>query len=90
MHEMAFETVKIFRCLACNKKPIWKKAIAHHSVPWGHGDVWCSEKCLNSGKEAKPDKRRTRRFRRRHEVYIKLEKLSNFNDIENCKHLDNE
>lgn len=59
------DIVDAMRCFACGKKCRYKKVWGHHSLPWGYGDVWCSEKCLNSGKEAKPDKRRERRIKRK-------------------------
>lgn len=40
--------------------------MGHHSIPWGYGDIWCSEKCLHSGKIARPDFRRERRLKRRY------------------------
>lgn len=54
------------RCLACGKKMRYSKAIGHHSIPWGYGDVWCSWKCCRSGKVAKPDYRRQRRLKRKY------------------------
>lgn len=54
-----------FRCISCRKKVKYKKMWSHHSLPFGYGDIWCSEKCLNSGKTARPDKRRERSLRRR-------------------------
>ena len=64
-HENATMMVSVFRCLACDKKLRWKAAIGHHSIPWGHGDLWCGWKCCRSGKVARPDKRRERRYRRK-------------------------
>ena len=70
--------VKVMRCEACRKKPRYKTAVGHHSLPWGYGEMWCSWECCNSGKTAKPDKRRERRYRRRYgkleEKFILLEK----------------
>jgi hypothetical protein len=54
-----------YRCIACRKKAKINKAIGHHSLPFGHGDVWCSEKCFNSNKIAKLDKRNIRSQNRR-------------------------
>lgn len=32
-------------CLFCGKKHMhWQKAWGHHSIPWGYGDIWCSER----------------------------------------------
>lgn len=34
-----------FGCLHCGKKKMhWQKAWGHHSLPWGYGDIWCSER----------------------------------------------
>lgn len=36
-------------CLHCGKIHMhWQKAWAHHSLPWGYGDIWCSEKHMNN------------------------------------------
>ena len=47
-------------CLHCGKKCMhWQQAIAHHSLPYGYGDIWCREKCyknyLNKRKKVKND-----------------------------------
>lgn len=35
------------QCLHCKKRRLnIKKAWGHHSLPWGHGDAWCSERHL--------------------------------------------
>jgi hypothetical protein len=65
MYENASSIVKIVRCYACGKKCRWKAAVGHHSLPWGHGDLFCGWKCCKSGRVAKEDKRRQRRMRRR-------------------------
>jgi len=57
--------IEYHRCVACGKKPKYSKAWGHHSLPWGYGEVWCSLKCLDSGKVARPDKRRKRRINSR-------------------------
>jgi hypothetical protein len=65
-HQTAISCLSYMRCKACGRKVTrWKKAIGHHSLPWGYGDLWCSKKCLLSGKTARPDKRRERRFKRK-------------------------
>lgn len=69
LHETAVSIVKTMRCHACGKRCRWSKAWGYHSLPWGYGELWCSEKCLYSGKVARPDKRRERRLRRR-EYYV--------------------
>ena len=56
-----------YRCLACGDKIRYKKMVGHHSLPFGHGDVFCNWKCCRSGKIARPDKRRERRLRRKYE-----------------------
>lgn len=75
-YDVVQSMVKYTRCLACDKKPRYSKAIGHHSLMVGVGEIWCSEKCLNSGKKARPDKRRERRAKRRHkhlnEMFIKI------------------
>lgn len=65
-HDICTTIVECTRCLACGDRVRFKRAIGHHSLPWGYGDLWCSEKCLNSGKTARPDKRRERRMRRKY------------------------
>lgn len=57
--------VNYSRCLACDSKLRYKGAVGHHSLMVGVGDTWCSWKCCQSGKIAKPDKRRERRLARR-------------------------
>lgn len=64
MHDIAYDIVSLSRCLACRKRLRFNKAIGHHSLPWGYGDIWCSWKCCRSRKIAKPDKRRERRLNR--------------------------
>lgn len=41
------------RCYSCGCKVKLDNGFVHHSLPWGHGDAWCSEKCLNSKTEKK-------------------------------------
>ena len=53
------------RCYSCGSRCNIKKVIGHHSIPWGYGDIWCSEKCLMSGKIARVDFRRLRSQLRR-------------------------
>lgn len=52
------------RCYACDKKLRYQSAVGHHALPWGYGDIWCSWRCCKSGKMAKVDKRRQRRYNR--------------------------
>jgi hypothetical protein len=67
MHDLTRFLVSLTRCLACGRRCRWSKAIGHHSLPFfGHGDLWCSDKCLNSDKKARPDRRRERRLRRKY------------------------
>lgn len=58
------DSIQYYRCEACGKRPRYSKAWGHHSLPFGYGEAWCSEKCLDSGKKARPDKRRERRINR--------------------------
>ena len=60
------------RCFACGKKVRYTKAIGHHSLPWGHGDLWCSWKCCKSGKEYKLDKRQQRTLNRRNAKFYDI------------------
>lgn len=76
-YDTAKEIVSSMRCLACRSRPRWKRAVAHHSLPWGNGDLWCSWKCCESGKVAKPDKRRERRLARK---YGKIDQIHNLMD----------
>lgn len=46
LHRQAKSMVENFKCEKCGKRCTWKKAWGHHSIPWGHGDIWCSKKCL--------------------------------------------
>ena len=81
-HEDTRFLIKITRCLACRKRCRFKAAVGHHSVPWGNGDIWCSWKCCHSGKIAKPDKRRERRYKHKLKD-IKLELRESFFQLEN-------
>jgi hypothetical protein len=64
MREILVSIVNSTRCLACGDRVRLNKAVGHHSLCWGNGDLWCSWKCCKSGKVARPDKRRERRLRR--------------------------
>ena len=64
-HEIAFLMVKTSRCLSCMKRIRWKKAVGHHSIPWGNGDIWCSWKCCKSNKIGWFDRRQMRSINRR-------------------------
>lgn len=46
MHDDIKTLCLVMTCLTCGKHPKWKKAWGHHSLPWGHGDIWCDERCL--------------------------------------------
>lgn len=72
MFENCISIAKSLRCLACDHKLRYSKMIGHHSLPFGHGDVFCSWWCCKSGKVAKVDKRRERRHKRK---YGSLERL---------------
>ena len=69
--EICFELVSLSRCFACGRRLKWKKVMAHHSIPFGHGDMWCSKKCLESAKEYKLDKRQKRKVNRKRKEYIR-------------------
>lgn len=58
------DSIQYYRCQACGKRPRYSKAWGHHSLPFGYGEVFCNLKCLDSGKVARPDKRRERRLNR--------------------------
>lgn len=47
MYENAECMVKFSKCIVCGKKPKYRYAIGHHSIPWGNGDIWCTKKCFN-------------------------------------------
>jgi len=64
-HSTLMSIINCVRCLACDKKVRFKAAVGHHSLPFGNGDLFCSWKCSTSGKIAKEDKRRARRFNRK-------------------------
>lgn len=68
-YESAHSMVMASRCPACGGKIRYSKAIGHHSIPWGYGDIFCSWKCCNSGKIARPDKRRERRLKRKYNIW---------------------
>ena len=76
MFDICLILARTSRCLACGNKLRYNKMVGHHSLPWGNGDIFCSWKCCNSGKVAKPDKRRERRIKRRFK-----EKYGSFEDI---------
>ena len=57
---LALGLVKSSRCMACYGKCRWKKALGYHSLIYAFTDIWCSEKCFNSGKIGRPDKRQRR------------------------------
>lgn len=52
------------RCHSCYTRVNYFKAWGHHSIPWGYGEVWCNEKCLDSYKIGKVDKRQRRKEKR--------------------------
>lgn len=64
-HDIAVEVIRASRCPTCRSRIRWKRAVGHHSVPFGCGDVFCSWKCAHSNKVAKPDKRYERRLCRK-------------------------
>lgn len=44
-YEMARLDVDLSKCLSCKKRLKWNRAVGHHSIPWGYGDIWCGWKC---------------------------------------------
>jgi hypothetical protein len=65
-------TLRCVRCLACGGKCKFNKAVGHHSIVYGYGDLWCTWKCHESGKVARPDKRRERRLNRKYNQNVRL------------------
>lgn len=52
-YEAAFMMVKLTECLYCGKKTKYKTAWGHHSIPYGHGDIWCNARCLKKWRNKK-------------------------------------
>ena len=75
VYETAKSAVKYMRCHACAKPVRYHKAVGHHSIPWGCGEVWCDWKCCDSNKHKipKPDRRFERRMNRRPKEVAVLE-----------------
>lgn len=49
-HDTMKMIVKFHTCHVCNKKKMdWRRAIGHHSIPWGYGDIWCGVRCYRKG-----------------------------------------
>ena len=65
MYSNVQSVINCSRCFGCGKKVRYSKAVGHHSVPWGHGEIWHNWKCCESGKEYKLDKRQQRTWDRR-------------------------
>ncbi len=59
------DVLEYHRCYACGDKVKMNKGVVHHAIAYGHGYAWCSVRCFESGKKARPDKRRERRLSRR-------------------------
>ena len=76
-HWVTLDIVTCNRCYACGARVRWKKAVGHHSLPFGYGDLWCGWKCAKSGKKAKTDKRRNRRIKRKFGKCTRAEKVGN-------------
>lgn len=80
-YEICVSIIACSRCMACDKKLRYSKAIGHHSVPWGYGDLWCSWRCCYSGRTAKPDRRRMRRLKRKYkkeyEIFLEMGQNAN-------------
>lgn len=45
-HEILKSVIKHMPCRYCGKYVKFKMAYGHHSLPWGHGDIWCNKRCL--------------------------------------------
>ena len=66
LYEICSSIIEFSRCESCGKKLSFRKAIGHHSIPWGNGNVFCSLKCTKSTRQIKPDRRRIRRWKRKY------------------------
>lgn len=78
MHLNAYSAVTYTKCYACHRRVRWRAAVGHHSLPWGYGDLWCSWKCCNSGKEFRADKRQRRKIRKnRRRINLFINKILN-------------
>lgn len=44
-HYAARLICKLERCGECGKSVKWNRAWGHHSIPWGHGTVYCNYEC---------------------------------------------
>jgi len=62
-------TVKLSKCEKCGKHCKYNRAWGHHSIPWGYGEVWCSEKCLYGPKKRKKKGRKKKLRGRRKRIY---------------------
>lgn len=84
-----YETVKFLvkfeRCDSCGKHCKFNRAWGHHSLPFGYGEVWCTEKCL-FGTEKRKKQPRLKKIRNKKyrftlqdlkKVKIEAEKLFN-------------
>lgn len=69
-HEICLSIIECTRCLACGDRVRFKKAVGHHSLPFGHGDLWRSLKCLKSGKVVKTNYRLVNRYNRKNKELI--------------------
>lgn len=50
-HKIMRIIVETSRCYGCGKKRLsWQTAYGYHSLPWGNGNIWCTQKCFNRRK----------------------------------------
>jgi hypothetical protein len=56
--------VSITKCFKCGKHCKYNRAWGHHSIFVGHGDIWCSRKCMRSRVPVKKRRERTSRWKR--------------------------
>lgn len=73
-YEAAKSTVEFSKCENCGKSCKYNRAWGHHSIPWGYGDVWCSEKCLDSPKKRKKKPRKKKLRGRKKRRYTQWDK----------------
>ena len=65
--EMVRHLTLMMRCASCGDKCNYNKLYCHHSLPYGYGEIWCSNRCLNSNKVNKrPNRRLENRWKRKY------------------------
>lgn len=73
-HSILRMIVKLSRCDNCGKHCKYNRAWGHHSLPYGYGEVWCSEKCLYGPKKRKKKRREKRLRGRKKRLYTLMDK----------------